>query len=126
MLRRGLTLVAVCSLLMLGGCRTAPVMNVTDAPIVTVRSAQQVEQAIVSAGNSLGWRMQPQGPGKMQGTLILRDHRAIVDIEYTSKAYSIKYKESSPSLHYDGTSIHKNYNGWIEHLDRGIRDRLAS
>ena len=126
MLRRGLALVAVCSVLMLGACRTAPVMNVVDAPVVTTRSVQQVERAIVSAGNSLGWRMQPQGPGKMQGTLILRDHRAIVDIEYTAKAYSIKHKESSASLHYDGQSIHKNYNGWIENLDRGIRDRLAS
>ena len=126
MLRRGLTLVAVCSLLMLGGCRTAPVMNVVDAPVGTARSAQQVEQAIVSAGNSLGWRMQPQGPGKLQGTLILRDHRAVVDIEYTAKVYSINYKESSPSLHYDGRSIHNNYNGWIENLDRAIRNRLTS
>ena len=126
MLRRELTLVAVCSLLVLSGCRTAPVMNVVDAPVVTARSTQQVEQAIVSAGNSLGWQMLPQGPGKIQGTLNVRDHRAIVDIEYTAKAYSIKYKDSSSNLHYDGKSIHKNYNGWIEHLDRGIRDRLAS
>jgi hypothetical protein len=126
MLRRGLTLVAMCSLLLLGACRSVPVMNVVDAPVGTARSAQQVEQAIVSAGNSLGWRMQPLGPGKLQGTLNLRDHRAVVDIEYTAKVYSIKYKESSPSLNYDGKSIHNNYNGWIENLDRAIRNRLMS
>ena len=52
--------------------------------------------------------------------------RAVVDIEYTAKVYSINYKESSPSLHYDGRSIHSNYNGWIENLDRAIRNRLTS
>jgi hypothetical protein len=83
------------------------------------------QQAILSAGNSLGWRMQPQGPGKIQGTLNLRDQSALVDIDYSATTYSIKYKDSS-NLHYDGNSIHKNYNGWIENLDRAIRNRLTS
>ena len=125
MIARGLTLVAFFSLFALAGCRVAPVMNVVDVPVTAGRSVQQVEQAIMAAGNSLGWRMQAQGPGKIQGTINLRDHRAVVDIDYSARAYSIRHKESSASLQYDGSWIHKNYNGWIENLDRAIRNRLA-
>ena len=53
-----------------------------------------------------------------------RDHRAVVDVRYDTKTYSIKYKDSS-NLQYDGTSIHKNYNGWIQNLDNAIRARLT-
>ena len=91
MIKRVLALAAIVSLFVLAGCRHSPVMNVMDAPVGATRSVQQVEQAIVSAGNSLGWRMQPQGPGRMQGTLLLRDHRAVVDIDYSARAYSIRY-----------------------------------
>ena len=81
---------------------------------------QQVGEAIVSAGNSLGWQMKPESPGRMTGTLYLRDHRAVVDISYDARSYSIAYKDSS-NLQYDGSSIHNNYNGWIQNLDRAIR-----
>lgn len=124
MIKRGLMLVIACSALALAGCRSAPVMNVVDAPVGMNRSAQQVEQAIIAAGNTLGWTMRPAGPGRIEGTLTLRDHRAVVDIAYSPKTYSIRYKDSS-NLHYDGGSIHKNYNGWIENLDRAIRNRLT-
>ena len=124
MIKRALMLAAAFSVVMLTGCRTAPVMNVVDAPVGVTRSAQQVEQAIISAGNSLGWQMRPSGPGRIEGTLLLRDHRAVVDIDYSPKTYSIRYKDSS-NLHYDGGTIHKNYNGWIENLDRAIRNRLT-
>ena len=124
MIKRGLMLALACSVLALAGCRSAPVMNVVDAPVSVSRSAQQVEQAIISAGNSLGWQMRPVGAGKIEGTLVLRDHRAVVDIDYSPRTYSIRYKDSS-NLNYDGGSIHKNYNGWIENLDRAIRVRLT-
>ena len=123
MLKKGFAVLAIAALATLAGCRSAPVMNVVDAPLVSAKSMQQVEQAIVAAGNSLGWQMQPQGPGRIQGTLVLRDHRAVVDIGYTQKSYSIRYKDSS-NLNYDGGSIHKNYNGWIQNLDRAIRQRI--
>ena len=55
----------------------------------------------------------------------LRDHRAVVTVIYDTKSYSIKYKDSS-NLNYDGKSIHKNYNGWVENLDKAIRSNLVS
>lgn len=125
MTKRGLMLAVTCAALALAGCRSAPVMNVADAPVGVSLSAQQLEQAIVAAGDALGWQMRPTGPGRIEGTLLLRDHRAVVDINYSPRAYSIRYKDSS-NLHYDGGgTIHRNYNRWIENLDRAIRVRVS-
>jgi hypothetical protein len=126
MLRRLLTCVLLASVFALTGCKSAPVYDVTAAPVTSTKpmSMQAVEQAIIGAGTSLGWQMAPQGAGKITGTLILRTHRAVVDITYDTKSYSIKYKDSD-NLNYDGRSIHSNYNGWIQNLDRAIRARLA-
>lgn len=108
------------------GCRTSPVYDVNQAQIVASRpvSMTEVEQTIRQAGASLGWQMVPKGPGNIEGTLILRDHRAVVDIRYDTTTYSIKYKDSS-NLNYDGTNIHSNYNGWVQRLDNTIRARLT-
>lgn len=112
--------------LLVVGCRTAPVYDVNQAQIAASRpvSMSDVEQTIRQAGASLGWQMVPKGPGNIEGTLILRDHRAVVDIRYDTKTYSIKYKDSS-NLNYDGTNIHSNYNGWVQRLDNTIRARLT-
>jgi hypothetical protein len=48
-----------------------------------------------------------------------------VDIAYTTTSYSINYKDSR-GLDYDGSSIHSNYNGWVQRLDRAIARQLAT
>ena len=53
----------------------------------------------------------------------MRSHVAVVDVTYTTKAYSIRYKDST-NLGYDGEGIHPNYNGWIDRLDAAIRAEL--
>ncbi len=109
------------------GCRTAPVFNVTDAPtMVTGKNVRlgDIEKAIVRAGGTLGWRMKKVKPGHIIGTLYIRKHMAKVDIKYSTKAYSITYRDSE-NLKYDGSSIHSNYNGWVQNLDRAIRRELA-
>jgi len=113
--------------LLLVGCRVAPVYNVSSAPVVAAKSVtlRDVERAITRAGVGLGWQMMPRQPGKMEGVLVLRSHRAVVDITYDTAAYSIKYKDSS-DLEYDGSSIHSNYNGWVQNLDKAIRAQLTA
>ena len=108
------------------GCRTAPVFNVTDAPVTASEkaTAEDVKKAILSAGAGLGWQMKEVEPGHIVGNLFLRKHHAVVDIPYSKDSYSINYKDSS-ELNYDGTNIHSNYNGWIQHLDRAIQARLS-
>ena len=111
---------------LLVGCRTADVYNVQSAPGASKAvSMADVEMAIRRAGQGLGWQIVPQGPGKAEGILVLREHRAVVDITYDTKSYSIMYKDSS-NLHYDGKTIHSNYNGWIQNLDKAIRAQLSA
>ena len=110
----------------LAGCTSRPIVNVNDAPVVTAgkpATMGDVQTAIVRAGSALGWQMSPVRPGLVAGRLELRTHVAVVDVSYDAKAYSIKYKESV-NLDAQGGNIHKNYNGWIENLDRGIRTEL--
>src|SRR5688572_17447417 len=81
--------VAVCR----GG---GQIYNVKDAPIQTTTgkepSIEDVQKAIIQAGDALGWTMAVVKPGEIMGTLNVRSHQAIVTIPYTSKTYSILYK----------------------------------
>lgn len=126
MLRRSIVLFMGASFLFLAGCRSAPIYDVVAAPVVTSKPAtmEAVQNAIVAAGIGLGWRMEPRGPGTITGVLDLRAHHAVVEVTYDTKTYNIKYKDST-NLDYNGTSIHKNYNGWVENLDKAIRIQLT-
>jgi hypothetical protein len=126
MSRSALKILIPAIALLMVGCRTAPIFEVQSSPIVASRAVSmgEVEQTIRQAGASLGWQMVPRGAGSIEGTLTLRDHRAVVDIKYDTKSYSIKYKDSS-NLGYDGSTIHANYNGWVQRLDNTIRARLT-
>jgi hypothetical protein len=118
-----LAAVTTAAMLMVG-CRTAPILNVKDAPVnVAVgqsASLATVEQAIIRAGIGLGWAMKVEKPGLIIGTLNLRDHTAVVEIPYSTTSYSILYR-NSVNLDQQGDAIHKNYNGWVQNLDQGIR-----
>jgi hypothetical protein len=59
----------------------------------------------------------------LTGRLALRTHVAVVDIAHDTNSYSIKYREST-NLQAEGGMIHKNYNGWIQNLEKGIRTQL--
>ena len=113
----------------LGACVSVPIYNVTDAPVSAVSGKSlapaQVRQAIITAGSALGWRIVDAGPGRLEGTLTLRGHVAVVEIPYSGKAYSIQYK-GGENLQVANGTIHKNYNGWVQNLDRGIRSAIAA
>ena len=113
----------------IGGCaRTAPILNLENVPVISTGekalTAAQVRQSIITAGTSLGWRIVDAGPGKLEGTLLLREHTAVVDIPYSAKSYSIVYKRSDKLNEANGT-IHSNYNGWVQNLDRTIRTEMS-
>lgn len=120
---------ALCLALALGGCaRTAPILELRDVPATTasgkVPTASQIRNAIITAGTSLGWRIADAGPGRLEGTLSLRTHTAVVDIPYSFAGYSIRYKRSE-NLNEGGGQIHSNYNGWVQNLDRTIRTEIS-
>ena len=127
MLRICAVIVAAAGLLF-AGCAGQPIQNVDKSPIIlppgkTV-TLQQVTTAIMRAGTRLGWQMQPQAPGKLTGRLDLRGHAAMVDVEHDTKTYSIKYRDSVNLNAKDGT-IHRNYNSWVQNLDKNIRAELT-
>jgi hypothetical protein len=121
------TLLAAATLALAGCAGQQPINNVVNAPFTLPQgkslSMGQIQKAIVAAGTTLGWQMTPTGPGKLTGRLALRTHVADVDIEHDTKSYSIKYRDSQNLDARDGM-IHKNYNGWIENLDKAIRTQV--
>ena len=115
--------------LFFAGCRGGqPIQNVEKAPVITASgksaSMAQVSTAIVRAGTRLGWQMKPTGKGRVNGTLVVRDHTANIEVDHDTKTYTIRYKDSVNLNAKDGT-IHPNYNSWIQNLDRNIRAELA-
>ncbi|MGH8726693.1 MAG: hypothetical protein ACREV9_00725 [Burkholderiales bacterium] len=118
---------ALAALVFVVACTAAPVYSVSGSPVNTntaKASLDDVGKAIKTAGINLGWQMKDVKPGHMIGTLNLRSHQAIVDITYDSKKYDIAYKDSS-NLNYNGSTIHKNYNSWVQNLDRRIQAQLS-
>lgn len=124
--------IASCALLTLLACSGgAQVYQVKDAPVQTATGKEvaldQVQRAIIESGAKLGWIMAVTKPGEVQGTLNLRSHTAVVTIPFSTKSYSILYKEST-NLKYDAEkqTIHGNYNGWVQRLDNEIRARIST
>ena len=109
------------------GCRANPVYNVEGAPITISgkHTSKDVEKAIIRAGAGLGWRIKSIKKGHMVGSIYVRKHVAVVDITYNDKEYNITYK-SSENLNYDGSTIHNNYNGWVQNLDRAIQTQFQT
>jgi hypothetical protein len=110
------------------GCRAGgQVYEVKDAPIEAAKplSLDQVQKAIIDAGIKQTWIMTPVKPGEMLGEFNVQSHQIHVMIPYTTKNYSILYKDSS-NLRYDPVkrTIHVNYQKWIERLDTEIKARL--
>lgn len=128
-MRIHITLAALAMAIAVAGCNTMPIQNVDQAAAANASgkalTQDQVRGAIVRAGATLGWQMKDEGPNTLVGTIMLRKHVAVIAIPYTAKSYSIKYRSSEGLDEKDG-QIHKNYNGWIQNLTRGINAQLSA
>lgn len=94
-MKRHLRILAL--ILSLGGCVTAPIMNVEHAPIRMNKpdyTLEDVERGIVRAGIGLGWEMFKVRPGTIEGTLQIRNHLVKVTVAYTLTEYNILYQDS--------------------------------
>ena len=76
-------------------CNVAPLRNVENAPYNTEVKMNQVEQAIIRAGGSLGWKMKAKGKGHIEGMLFRRNHTAMVDV-VTMKKHSALHTKTAP------------------------------
>jgi hypothetical protein len=122
----GKAALTVAAALLIGGCRSQPIHEVTAAPIPVVgktASMDDVLKAIVRAGVRAGWQVLPEQPGRVSARYVRGQHHATVDITHDTKTYDIKYRDSS----WGGGSgeVHRVYNTWVQNLDRSIRAELV-
>jgi hypothetical protein len=116
--------------LLLAGCTTAPVLNLRDTRVPVMSSGaaptvETVEKAIITAAHQRGWSAQIVKPGLIEASIIVRTHRAKIEITYSGTHYSINYVDSY-NLSYDGRNIHKNYNNWIVRLSQSIQKEIIA
>lgn len=122
------TLLVAMGIMAIVGCRTAPIYNVEDAAIVSSTNKrltmEQVKTAIIRGGVNRGWAMKAAGNGLVIGTLHLRGTQSVVEIKYNTKSYSITHKDSQ-GLGYNGESIHRRYNTWVQNLQTSITNEIS-
>jgi len=123
------TLLTAATMAHAGCMRCDPILNISNSPVTSASGKpltnDQVRGAIIRAGATLGWQMKESGPGKLAATLLVRKHTAEVEITYSPASYDINYKTSTNLDAGDG-QIHKNYNGWIQNLNKGIAVQLSA
>lgn len=109
------------------GCkRTVPVQSFGNANLAAYgsTSAMQVRDAIVRGGSNIGWQMSEERPGLIVAVWRARAHVVTVEIAYSASSYAIKYR-SSENMLAEGGQIHRNYNRWVDRLQRNIDAELA-
>ena len=127
------TVVGCLALIVLTACQTLPLQNYDNAPIHLANSHEtikDVEKAIIRAGTRLGWQIRTIKPGQIKATLYEEDQMAEVTIDYSLSLYNIHYLKSE-NLRYSAeagspVTIYKDYNDWVQALDRGIRQELLN
>jgi hypothetical protein len=111
--------------LALGGCTSARVLNIQDAPIGASAQGQDAGPAIELALTRRGWQVTDRRPGAVDAAIDVRQHHAEITVSYDADSFSIDYRDSR-GLEYRNGSIHRNYNRWISRLDNNIRTSLGS
>jgi hypothetical protein len=113
--------------------RSVPVVNYENQAIVgtsdKANSLEDIGKRVAAAAISKGWSLSGVEPGRVTATLVVRGkHTTVVDITYTEKTFSIKYKDSTNMLYdrdKDGNeTIHTNYNRWVSSLLIAINKEL--
>ncbi|MBS8272790.1 hypothetical protein DYI21_04260 [Thalassospira tepidiphila] len=114
--------------LLVAACRTAPVDNVTHHafPAGTEKlSLAQIEESIIKAASDRDWIVTRQAEGELLATYSPRSHMAQVKIGFDHTEFSIVYADST-NLNYDGSSIHYNYNRWVNNLRQDILREVSA
>jgi hypothetical protein len=113
--------------------RSVPIINYDDVSFTSrsdkTLSLDDVNKALAIAAVAKQWKLSDTRPGHATATCIVRGkHTIVVDITYTEKTLSIKYKDSTNMLYdkdEDGNeTIHTNYNRWVSDFLAEINKEL--
>jgi len=88
-----------------------------------------VQLAFVTPRDARIWTIDEQGNGYFIATILVRDHRAQVQIEYASPTITVTYL-NSVNLKYGQNSdgivvIHRNFNKWMQNFLADIQRELS-
>jgi hypothetical protein len=113
----------------LGGCVSMEprVYDVRSAPLPLLQAPVRLDQiadAIMRAGASLGWQMRRTGAHDMTGILDVYHAEAVVSVHFTTHSYTIRYRRSR-HLHAAAGRIEPRYNVWIKSLSQQIEFQAA-
>ncbi len=113
------------AIFILTGCGINKVYNVPSKTFNEKPENQTVYNAIIKAGEYLGWNMKQVDNNTIIGNLVIREHIAKIQITFDKNSYNIKLLEAQ-NLNYDksNNTIHNNYNGWIRNLENQIDSKL--
>lgn len=119
-------LAASLCLAMIGCRKGVPIVEPYNGALASYGnpSKNTVRDAIMRGGTGIGWQMHEEKPGLIVGTWQARQHSATVEIPYSTKEYTIKYRSSQNMLEGEGT-IHSNYTRWVDRLNRNIAAELS-
>lgn len=110
-----------------------PIKNLLDNPVPTnldgsPAKLEQVKAGIIAGCRARGWiPILGQGNSIIASLSVRAKHFAEVEITYSEKTYSVKYK-SSKDLDYNEQkqTIHRNYNKWVILLSETIKRELVN
>lgn len=102
------------------GCASASVYNVKTKTFEDV-SSLSMKNAVLNAGEELGWMMKEDGSNRIIGLMRIKDYQAKIAVDYTTDSYSIQLLEAK-NMKYDAQKqmIKRGYNTWILQLESKI------
>jgi hypothetical protein len=125
-------------LVMLVGCDTSQaIYNISGKPILVSAGEDptdaQLRSTIIRTLAGKRWVIKETGSGLIETTTSRGERSATILVTYSTKAYSIRYKDSAnfefnankERKHYNGSLINRRYNGWIRKLEKLFDQNLA-
>ncbi|MBR1923670.1 MAG: hypothetical protein IJ839_00105 [Ruminobacter sp.] len=106
------------------GCSTSHDMMTPSSNISGNYTSEEVKKAIISASVNREWIPEVIEEGVIEDTLIKPGCcSATIRVHYTNTGYTINYVNSR-GLGERGGKIHRNYNRWVNNLDKDIQKEL--
>lgn len=129
MLRNKLVILLLIPIfLLLSGWREAALVNPDPIAIPAKVSSAEVGKIIKKVLVQRKWIVAEDKPGALKATLLLREHKARIAIDWNAKDIRISYIDSE-NLNYEVKKgqplIHANYNSWVNNLVTDISGELV-
>ena len=125
---RFLLLLLLPLLLLLAGWRETPLVNPDPIAIPAKTSSAEIGKIVKRALVERKWIVSEDKPGSVKATLLVRDHKARISIDWNAKDIRISYIDSE-NLNYTEKKgqklIHANYISWINNLVVDISGALT-